>query len=116
MSSLQALSLRKTSTFVAIKAALEGKWQVSWCQLPLFSILVYEESDGNKAQVNKGTETVWPLRELVTVSDPSGSLHNGTQDKQHPDKDVSPARAACKLTGAETTYNISMCCHNVRKL
>lgn len=107
MSSLQALSLRKTSTFVAINAALKGKWQVSWCQLPLFSILVYEESDGNKAQVNKGTET---------VSDPSGSLHNGTQDKQHPDKDVSPTRAACKLTGAETTYSISVCCHNVRKL
>lgn len=76
------------STFVAIKAALKGKWQVSWCQHPLSSVLVYEESDGNKARVSKGTETVWPLQDLVTVSDPSGSPYNGTQDKWHPDKNV----------------------------
>lgn len=51
---LRALSLRKMSVSVAIKAtAWEGKWQVSWCQLCLFSILVYEESDRNKAWVNK---------------------------------------------------------------
>lgn len=92
------------STFVAVKAAWKGKWQVSWCQLSLSSLLVYEDSDGNKAQVSKGTETVWPLQDPVTVPDLSGSLYNGTQDKQHPDKDVSSVRAGCKVIGAETTH------------
>lgn len=76
----------------AIKAAArQGKWQVSWCLLPLISALVCEESDRNKAQVNKAGPGQRQSG-LVSVSDPCGSLHSGTGDQQRP---------ACSFTGAE---------------
>lgn len=113
-SSLQARSLRKTFTFVAIKAAAwEGKWQGKLVPAPpLSSILVYNESDRNKEQVNKGTETglCRTLSQSLTPLDHFTIVPRINSNLKRLRPEISPARAACQFTGVEPC--ISICCHN----
>lgn len=105
---LWAPSFRKMFTFAVVNViAREGKWQVSWCQVPLSSILLDEESDRIKVEVNKvrlGQRQSGPCRFLSQSLTSPGRFTTGSQikrKKKKPDKDVSPARAASSSTGAE---------------
>ena len=65
----------------------EGKWQVSWCQLPPL-VLQCEESDRNKAQVNS---------ERLGWSGPCSSLSQPLVTSQHDtESTATPTRAAFK--------------------
>lgn len=107
---LRAPSFGKMFIFAVVNViAWEGKWQVSWCQVPLSSVLSDEESDGNKVEVNKvrlGQRQFGPCGFLSQSLTSPGRFTTGSKikrkkRKKKTDKDVSPARAASSFTGAE---------------
>lgn len=83
---LWAPSFRKMFTFAVVNViAREGKWQVSWCQVPLSSILLDEESDRIKVEVNKvrlGQRQSGPCRFLSQSLTSPGRFTTGSQIKR----------------------------------